>query len=93
MTSPSQHSDVTVYWRPGCGFCTALLSRLAGSDLAYETVNIWEDEHAAAYVRSVARGNETVPTVRIGDVALVNPSYRQLVEAATGEQTRRRFFR
>jgi hypothetical protein len=31
-------------------------------------------------VRSVAGGNETVPTVRVGDVALVNPSPHRLVE-------------
>ena len=36
--------------------------------------NIWEDPHDAAIVRSIADGNETVPTVIIGPVALVNPS-------------------
>ena len=41
-------------------------------------VNIWEDADAASFVRSVARGNETVPTVTIGDIALVNPSVGEL---------------
>jgi len=36
--------------------------------------NIWEDPEAAAVVRSHARGNETVPTVVIDGVGLVNPS-------------------
>lgn len=80
--------DVTVYWRPGCGFCAALLARLETSDIDFAMVNIWDDPDAAAYVRSVAHGHETVPTVKVGDTALVNPSFPQLVEqigAAAGE--------
>jgi mycoredoxin len=67
-------SPVTVYWRPGCGFCSSLLRGLERYELGFDQVDIWEDEAGADFVRSVARGNETVPTVRIGDVALVNPS-------------------
>lgn len=67
-------SPVTVYWRPGCGFCSSLLRGLERHGLAFDRVNIWEDEDGAALVRSVADGNETVPTVRVVDVALVNPS-------------------
>lgn len=36
--------------------------------------NIWDNEADAGIVRSIADGNETVPTVVIGDVGLVNPS-------------------
>ena len=36
--------------------------------------NIWDDPSQAAVVRQYANGNETVPTVVVGDVALVNPS-------------------
>lgn len=70
---------ITVFWRPGCGFCASLLRGLDQSGLRYARADIWEDEDAAAYVRSVARGNETVPTVRIGDTALVNPSAQQVL--------------
>jgi mycoredoxin len=70
-----QHvSPVTVYWRPACGFCSSLMRGLERQGLEYERVDIWEDEDAAAFVRSVADGDETVPTVRVGDHALVNPS-------------------
>lgn len=67
---------VTVYWRPGCVFCHGLLRRLRRSGLVFEQRNIyiWEDDEAAAFVRSVARGNETVPTVRVQEVALLNPT-------------------
>lgn len=64
----------TVYWRPGCPFCSGLLRSLDRHDLDYDLRNIWEDDDAAAFVRSVADGNETVPTVAIGDTALVNPT-------------------
>ena len=56
--------------------------------MAYREVNIWDDPDAAAFVRSVANGNETVPTVTIGTNAMVNPAarhVRSLVTAATGE--------
>lgn len=81
--------EFTVYWRPGCGFCHSLLSRLEASDVAFNRVNIWQDPEGAAYVRSVARGNETVPTVRIGDRALVNPTFDELTTALTDEPTDR----
>lgn len=74
-------APVVIHWRPGCGFCASLLSGADAADLEYEAVNIWEDEEGAAFVRSVADGNETVPTVRVGDVALVNPTTRQLLQA------------
>ncbi|MEV7779675.1 hypothetical protein [Kitasatospora sp. NPDC088351] len=44
-------------------------------------MNIWRDPEAAAFVRSVADGNETVPTVTVAGRAMVNPSKRQLMEA------------
>ena len=69
---------VTMYWRPGCGFCSMLQRDLDAAELDYEKVNIWESPAAAEYVRSVARGYETVPTVTVGETALVNPSLRQI---------------
>jgi mycoredoxin len=80
----SEH-PVTVYWRPGCGFCSALLRGLERSGLDVERVDIWQDLEAAAFVRSVARGSETVPTVRVGDVALVNPSTPDVLRTVASE--------
>ena len=70
----------TFYWRPRCGFCVSLRRDLERSGVALEERNIWEDEASAAFVRSVANGNETVPTVVVRGKALVNPSARQVVE-------------
>lgn len=66
--------DVTMYWRPGCGFCAALERNLNRKEIAFTKRNIWDDPEAAAFVRSVARGNETVPTIVVGGTALVNPT-------------------
>ena len=73
--------EVTVYWRPGCMFCAGLFHSMASAGIAHTRVNIWEDPDAAAFVRSVARGNETVPTVTVGEQTLVNPSVQQLADA------------
>ncbi|MCW2758939.1 MAG: NrdH-redoxin [Nocardioidaceae bacterium] len=65
---------VAIYWRPGCTFCLALKTRIGRYAGRASWVNIWEDADAAAYVRSVNDGNETVPTVVINGVAHTNPS-------------------
>jgi mycoredoxin len=80
-TEMSETTTIEFYWRPGCPFCSALRRPLRRSGLPVRKINIWDDPAAAARVRSVAGGNETVPTVVIGKHALVNPSYREL-EAA-----------
>ncbi|MFC4122328.1 hypothetical protein [Nonomuraea zeae] len=49
--------------------------------MRYTKVNIWKDPAAAAFVRSVANGNETVPTVTVAGRAMVNPFRRELLEA------------
>lgn len=71
---------VTVYWRPGCGFCRILRRELDRVGVERSEINIWEDPAAAAVVRLHAQGNETVPTVLIGgDLALVNPTAAEVL--------------
>lgn len=72
---------VDFYWRPGCPFCTMLERRLVARGVVLRKHNIWDDHDAAAVVRSHARGNETVPTVVIGETGLVNPSPDEVVDA------------
>jgi mycoredoxin len=87
MTEPKIADPVVeVYWRPGCPYCRMLLRPLRRSGLHLREINIWEDPEAAARVRSVANGNETVPLVFIGDRVMVNPSVRQVLTVARGEQ-------
>ncbi|MEO6122994.1 MAG: glutaredoxin domain-containing protein [Ilumatobacteraceae bacterium] len=79
-TAPS--AGITVYWRPGCGFCAGLFRQLDKYSVAYTKIDIWSEPAGAAFVRSVARGNETVPTVAVGPVAMVNPSVHEVLSAA-----------
>ena len=69
---------VVVYWRPGCPYCARLRWGLRRSNVTSEWVNIWNDPNAAAFVRSVNGGDETVPTVVVGGTTMVNPGPRQV---------------
>lgn len=77
---------VRVYWRPGCPFCTVLRLGLRGARVRAEWVNIWDDRAAAARVRAITGGDETVPTVVVGTRSLVNPSARQVIAAVRAGQ-------
>lgn len=74
-------APVIVYWRPGCPFCVGLRRDLRRAGVPTTDINIWADRQAADVVRAVANGNETVPTVVIGDTALVNPSAKTVLAA------------
>lgn len=76
---PATLPSVTVYWRPGCPFCSRLFKELKRAGVEVAAVNIWKDQVGAAIVRSVAGGNETVPTVMVASTPLVNPSVQQIV--------------
>jgi mycoredoxin len=77
--SMTSSSPVTVFWRPGCPYCARLRSRLKRAGVDVDEVNIWDDPAGAAFVRSAAGGSETVPTVRVGNRALVNPAPAELI--------------
>lgn len=83
MSEETQMSDemtgVEFYWRPGCGFCMMLDRNLTNAGVPMHKHNIWDDPSDADVVRGYANGNETVPTVVIGDVGLVNPSADQVI--------------
>ncbi|MFJ9690989.1 glutaredoxin domain-containing protein [Kitasatospora sp. NPDC101183] len=78
-------SQVVLYWRPLCTYCMKLRLGLLFTGLRHSRrftrVNIWKDSEAAAFVRSVADGNETVPTVTVAGRAMVNPSLGELLAA------------
>ena len=62
-----------VFWRPGCMYCLRLRMRLGRSARQLHWVNIWLDPQAAAAVRAVNEGNETVPTLLVADRPHTNP--------------------
>ena len=70
---------VQFYWRPGCGFFARLDRALEHAGIPMAKHNIWEDPANAAVVRSLANGNETVPTIVIDDIGMVNPSADEVI--------------
>ncbi len=74
-------TTIDFYWRPGCPFCMSLERNLNKIDLPLNKKNIWDSPADAATVRSIADGNETVPTVVIGEAKMVNPSADQVMHA------------
>ena len=80
-TSPdgTRAPRIDLYWRPGCGFCSRLQRKLDQLGIQRVEHDIWDDPDDAAIVRQHANGNETVPTVVIGDQGFVNPSAGELV--------------
>ena len=77
----TSNAAVEFYWRPGCPFCMTLRARLKPTGLPLREVNIWQAPEAAARLRSVADGNETVPTVFVGEHAMVNPGVKEVMAA------------
>ena len=74
--------EVVFYTRPRCPYSFRLRRALRRCGLPFSEVNIWRDAAAAAMVRSVADGNETVPTIHVGGRWLVNPTADEVCAAA-----------
>jgi mycoredoxin len=76
--------DVTIYWRPMCGYCEQLKQELRRRDVPFASVDIWHDRDKAEIVRSATGGDEIVPTVEVAGRFLVNPSPDEVVAARDG---------
>jgi glutaredoxin len=83
MTAPSgQGSTVEVLWRPGCAYCIRLRGDLRRRGVPATWRNIWQDPEARSTVARLNQGNETVPTVRVGDTWLTNPTGARVADLA-----------
>ena len=80
MANPTTTSGLAVYRRDNCGYCWKLERTLRAAGVDYDRRDIYADPDAAAFVRSVNDGNETVPTVVLpsGEV-LTNPKPKDLL--------------
>lgn len=74
-------TDVTVFWRPMCGYCEMLKRDLHRRGIAYDDIDIWNDRGQAEVVKAANNGDELVPTVRVGERFLPNPSVDEVMEA------------
>lgn len=77
-SSPGEPGAVVVYWRPGCGFCRRLMKALGRAGVSMDLRNIWEDDEARRFVADHNGGNETVPTVQVGERVAINPNPGEL---------------
>lgn len=80
LTSRS-NSTLTVYSRPMCGYCSMLRRELDDRGIAYADVDIWVHRDQAEVVRRANGGDELVPTVRIGETFMANPSVDEVLAA------------
>jgi mycoredoxin len=70
---------ILVYGHPGCPAVGPVTAMLAQAKVAYDYINIRQDVQAAALVRSINQGNESVPTLVFPDGAtLTEPSANAL---------------
>lgn len=80
MTRSATRDAIDVYWRPGCPYCTNLRRALERRHVPVRWHNIWADAADLARVRAATGGVDTVPTVFVGDVVMVNPTVAGLFE-------------
>lgn len=70
---------VTMYSTTWCGYCQRLKAQLGRAGIEWAEVDIEADAEAAARVKEINGGNETVPTLVFADgSALTNPSLKQV---------------
>lgn len=72
-------AELTMYSTTWCGYCRRLKMQLDEAGIEYTEINIEQDADAAAFVESVNRGNQVVPTVVYADgSAATNPSFTEV---------------
>ena len=65
-----------IYWRANCTYCLRLRFALGPTGNRAVWVEVAGDPEASARVRAANGGDETVPTVFVGDVGRTNPDPR-----------------
>ncbi len=79
MSVDSTASEVILYGHPACPGVGPVKSILKGSDIEFQYVNIWQDTEAAAQVKTINNGYESVPTLVFSDGStLTEPSMWEL---------------
>jgi glutaredoxin 3 len=58
---------ITIYTRPGCGYCAAAKALLNKKGATYEEINIWEKPGAREEMVERSGGGSTVPQIFIGE--------------------------
>lgn len=70
-----QDQTIKLYAHPTCPSVPPVTAMLKGANVAYEYINIHQDETAREFVREVNNGYESVPTLLFPDgTTLTEPS-------------------
>ncbi len=72
---------VKVYGADWCGDSQRTLEQLDKLGVAYDYIDIEQDEQAARWVREQNDGRERKPTVKLGEQILSTPSNQELETA------------
>ena len=76
---------IKMYVTTWCGDCRMAKRWFDAHGIAYESINIEENDRAAEYVKRVNRGYRSVPTIVFPDGSiLVEPSPRELASKFSG---------
>jgi mycoredoxin len=76
---------ITMYGTTWCGDCVRAKRVFAAEGVAYEFVDVEQDEAATAYVMEVNDGRRSVPTIVFEDGSvLVEPSAAELTAKLRG---------
>ena len=80
----NNEQKIKMYVTTWCGDCRMAKRWFDTRGIDYESINIEEDDNAAAYVQRVNRGYKSVPTIVFPDGSiLVEPSPRELASKFT----------
>jgi mycoredoxin len=75
----ANEQKIKMYVTTWCGDCRMAKRWFDAHGIAYESINIEEDDKAAAYVKRVNQGYRSVPTIVFPDGSiLVEPGPREL---------------
>lgn len=79
MQDTTTSEKITVYATTWCGDCRMAKRWLDAHGVAYDYINIEQNDEAAAYVVKVNGGKRSVPTIVFPDGSImVEPSAREL---------------
>jgi glutaredoxin len=76
---------VEVYGADWCGDTQRTRRHLDSLGVAYQYINVEQDQQASAWVKQQNEGKERKPTVKIGEQVLAEPSDQALEQALQQE--------
>jgi mycoredoxin len=74
-------NKVTVYGADWCGDTKRTLRQLDDLGVAYDYIDVEQDEQASRWVKQQNEGKERKPTLKLGDAVLSVPSDQELENA------------